>query len=73
MILYHFCETEPALRRVYYESRENDMRKHLYCMQNSGTVDEPILEFYTCSRNGDIRERIRMPLDTSFDKLVKPS
>ncbi len=81
MILFNFAHEDHDNCRVYYRGRPaqagtlpaGGRPNYLYCIQNDGYSDKPRYVFYSCSRDGEPSHELRMPLATSFDKLVFPS
>lgn len=70
MILFKFLREDTGNCRVYYRG---DKPSHIYCIQNDGSRGKDDFAFYTCSKDGEPSHKIRMPLDTSFDRKVMPA
>jgi hypothetical protein len=72
MVLFKVSHEDNGNCRVYYHGAGIN-GGHLYCIQNDGSWGKDDFAFYTCSRDGEPSYKIRMPLDTSFDRKVMPS
>lgn len=70
MILFKFLREDTGNCRVYYRGEKPS---HIYCIQNDGSFGKDSFAFYICSRDGEPSHKIRMPLDTSFDRKVMPA